>query len=87
MLIWRVKTETGAAPLRGGARPFVTALKQGGISPQDKNYPDELGMSKVSLSQSDADKRVTDVFVDAKQAAEATRKAVAHSLTWTFLRY
>jgi hypothetical protein len=81
-----VKAETGAASLRGEAGTiFVTALKQGEISPQDKNYLDQLVMAKTGLSQSDADKRVTDVFANAKQAAEATRKAVAHSLLWAFL--
>jgi hypothetical protein len=31
------------------------------------------------------DKRVNDAFLSAKSSAEATRKAIAHSLLWTFI--
>jgi hypothetical protein len=80
------KTETGTATLRNEAGViFITSLKQGEISQQDKNYLDQLVMARTGLSQGDADKRVTDVFASAQQAAEATRKAVAHSLLWAFV--
>jgi hypothetical protein len=42
-------------------------------------------IARTGLNQSDAEKRVSDVFANAQQAVETTRKAVAHSLLWAFL--
>ncbi|NYF91438.1 hypothetical protein RBB79_17535 [Tunturiibacter empetritectus] len=64
---------------------FATALKQGDLSAADKTYLDQLVISKTGLSQSDADKRVSDLFLSVKAAAETARKSVAHTLLWTFV--
>jgi hypothetical protein len=64
---------------------FSNALRQGSVSPADKTYLDQLVSTKTGLTQSDADKRVSDVFASAQEAAETARRAVAHSLLWTFL--
>jgi hypothetical protein len=64
---------------------FATSLKPGDLSPADKTYLDQLVMSKTGVSQSEADKRVSDAFLSAKSSAEATRKTIAHSLLWTFI--
>jgi hypothetical protein len=64
---------------------FSTALQQGTFSTQDKVYLTQLVAAKTGLSQTEADKRVSSVFNMAQQAAEATRKAIAHSLLWAFL--
>ena len=64
---------------------FATALKQGDILGPDKSYLDQLVMSKTGLSQSEADKRVSDTFLNAKASAEAARKSIAHTLLWTFV--
>ena len=64
---------------------FTTSLKQGDLSATDKNYLDQLVMSRTGVSQSEADKRVNDAFSSAKSSAEAARKAIAHSLLWTFI--
>ena len=37
------------------------------------------------LSQPDAEKRISEVFGAAQQAADTARKIVAHSLLWAFL--
>jgi hypothetical protein len=37
------------------------------------------------VSQWDAERRVDDAYTQARQAADTARKAVAHSLYWTFL--
>jgi hypothetical protein len=50
-----------------------------------KTYLAQLVMSRTGVSQSEADKRVSDTFFSAKSSAEATRKAIAHSLLWTFI--
>jgi hypothetical protein len=64
---------------------FATSLKQGDLSAPDKTYLDQLVMSKSGVSQSEADKRVSDTFLSAKASAEAARKSVAHTLVWTFV--
>jgi hypothetical protein len=64
---------------------FATALQQGTFSTQDKAYLTQLVAARTGLSPTDADKRVSEVFARAQQAAETTRKAIAHSLLWAFL--
>jgi hypothetical protein len=74
-----------ASVTREAATIFATSLKQGDLSGTDKTYLDQLVMARTGVSQSDADKRVTDSFLNAKASAEAARKAVAHTLLWTFI--
>jgi len=64
---------------------FANGLRQGSLSPADKTYLAQLVSTRTGMTQSDADKRVSDVFANAQEAAETARKAVAHSLLWTFL--
>jgi hypothetical protein len=59
---------------------FATALKQGDLTATDKNYLDKLIASRAGVSESEANKRVNEAFLNAKTAAEAARKAIAHSL-------
>ena len=80
------KSETEGASARSEAGIiFANALKQGDMPAQDKTYLDQMVSARTGLSSSDADKRVSDEFAGAKQAAETVRKAVAHSLLWAFL--
>jgi|ERR1019366_968685 hypothetical protein len=74
---------TAALAEAGGI--FANALRQGNLSAADKSYLDQLVAARTGLSQSDADKRVSDVFANTQQAAEVARKVVAHSLLWAFL--
>jgi hypothetical protein len=74
-----------ASVTREAATIFATSLKQGDLSATDKTYLDQLVMSRTGVSQGDADKRVSDAFLSAKSSAEAARKAVAHTLLWTFI--
>jgi hypothetical protein len=72
--------------MRGEAeRIIANALRQGYIPPADKSYLAQLVASKTGLSKTDAEKRVSDVFTEAQQAADTARKTIAHSLLWTFL--
>jgi hypothetical protein len=66
-------------------RIFAKALQQGGVSADDQSYLDRLVVARTGMTQPDADKRVSEVFAQAKQAAEAMRKATAHTLLWTFV--
>jgi hypothetical protein len=74
-----------AAVSREAAIIFAASLKQGDLSAVDKTYLDQLVMSKTGVSQSEADKKVSDAFLSAKTAAEAARKSIAHTLLWTFV--
>jgi hypothetical protein len=74
-----------ASTTREAAIIFATSLKQGDLSATDKTYLDQLVMSRTGVSQSEADKRVSDAFLSAKSSAEAARKAIAHTLLWTFI--
>jgi hypothetical protein len=64
---------------------MAVSLQHGDLSSADKSYLAELVSSKTGLTQNEADKRVSQVFSNAQQAAEAARKAVAHTLLWTFI--
>jgi hypothetical protein len=76
------------ASVRGEAgRILANALRHGlgYVPPADKAYLAQLVTSKTGLNTTDAQKRVSDVFAEAQQAADTTRKMVAHSLLWTFV--
>lgn len=45
----------------------------------------QRALAILELSQTDAEKRVNDVFAQAQQAADRVRKAAAHPMYWTFL--
>jgi hypothetical protein len=80
------KPDSNSTAVRAEAgRIFANALKQGDVSAPDRNYLAQLVAGRTGLSQTDADKRVSDVFARAQQTADTARKAVAHSLLWAFL--
>ena len=64
---------------------FANALLQKDISAPDKTYLARLVAARTGLSQTDAEQRVSEVLTQARQAADTARKAVAHTLYWTFL--
>jgi hypothetical protein len=81
-----VASDANGAAVHGEVeRIFANAFQQDGVSPADQSYLDRLVMARTGLTQPEADKRVSDVFTRAKQAAEAVRKATAHLLLWSFI--
>jgi hypothetical protein len=81
-----VKLDADSTPVYGEAkRILANALRHGAVPPEDKSYLAQLVSARTGVSQADADKRVSDVFARAQQAADTTRKIVAHSLLWAFL--
>ena len=81
-----VKPDSNGAPVLGEVgRIFANSLRQGDLPAADKSYLAKLVATRTGLSQTDAEKRVSDVFAGAQQAAETARKAIAHSLLWVFL--
>ena len=66
-------------------RIFANALRKGDVPAADKTYLAQVVAAKTGLSQTDAEKRVSDVFAEARQAADTTRKAAAHLSLWLFV--
>jgi hypothetical protein len=64
---------------------FANSLREGNMPPADRAYLGRIVAARTGVSQSDAEKRVDDAYAQAQQAADAARKAVAHSMYWTFL--
>ena len=82
----RVKPESNGASVLGEVgRVFATSLRQGDLPAADKSYLAQLVAARTGLSQTDAERRVSDVFAGAQQAADTARHAIAHTLLWVFL--
>jgi hypothetical protein len=74
------------SPMRGEIGVILTnGLRQGTMPQADRTYLAQIVSAKTGISQSDAEKRVDDTFTQAQLAADTARKAVAHSMYWTFL--
>ena len=79
-------TDLNAITLRAEAdRIFAHALREGSMSQADNAYLARLISARTGLNEADAQRRVTDVFAQAQEAAETTRKAVAHLSLWLFV--
>ena len=64
---------------------LANSLRQPELYPRDKSYLTQLVTTKTGLNQTEAERRVSDVDAAERQAADDTRKAVAHSLYWLFV--
>lgn len=64
---------------------FANALREGELPAADRHYLARVVAARTGTSESDAEKRVDDEFGAARAAADAARKAVAHSMYWSFL--
>jgi hypothetical protein len=74
------------ASVRGEVdRIFAHALPSGTVPPTDKTYLAQMVSARTGLSQTDAEKRVSEVFEEAHQSADRTRKALAHLSLWLFV--
>ncbi|BCD88410.1 hypothetical protein PSm6_48170 [Pseudomonas solani] len=75
------------------SRIFVRSLAEGGqLSPEDHDYLVRLVAQRTNLSQAEAQARVEQVHAmaqqavtDARQAADAARKAGIHASLWMFV--
>jgi hypothetical protein len=85
---------TGATPDASANGPAVreevgvilaNGIRHGNLSDYDSAYLAQLVAARTGLSPADAQTRVNQVFEQAQQAADAARKAIAHSLYWLFL--
>jgi hypothetical protein len=82
----RPAPDPGDASIRAESRGiFTNALRQKDVSAPDKTYLGQLVAARTGLSQAAAEQRVSEVLAQARQAADIARKALAHSMYWTFL--
>ena len=79
------RPDANGVSVRGEVGRLVAkSLRQGDLPAADKRYLAQLVAARTGLSQTDAEKRVSDVVAGAQQAADTARKAIAHALPWVF---
>ena len=66
-------------------RILANGLRMRAMPAADQEYLATMVAARTGLSQPAAEKRVSDVLADARQAADIARKAVAHALIWVFI--
>jgi hypothetical protein len=66
-------------------RILANGLRMTAMPAADQEYVATVVAARTGLSQPAAEKRVSDVLADARQAADLARKAVAHALIWIFI--
>jgi len=82
----RVATEAGDTAARIEAeRIVIKGLEDRQMPVADQSYLTRLIAARTGISQPDAEKRVSDVIGEARQAEDTARKATAHFLLWLFL--
>ncbi|MGC2282146.1 MAG: hypothetical protein WA603_19180 [Candidatus Acidiferrales bacterium] len=75
-----------SAAMRGEvALIFANAIRQGSLPPGDKTFLGRVVAARTGVSEPEAERRVEEVFAQAREAADKARKAVAHTMYWTFL--
>ncbi|HLJ49215.1 MAG TPA: hypothetical protein VKU01_24550 [Bryobacteraceae bacterium] len=79
---------TATADVKAEAsRILVTDLKQSEMAATDQGYLARLVSARTGLSQAEAEKRVSDVVNEARQAEDKVRKETSHLLLWLFLSF
>ena len=75
-------------PLRNEAGLILAnALRHPDTTKQDQAYLANLVVAATGLSQPEAERRVTETIAADREAADAARKAIAHSLYWLFVAF
>jgi hypothetical protein len=65
------------------ARLFTSSFRSGGdLNPADRTYVAQVVAARTGLSQADAEKRVSDVVMQAKTAVDDARKVAARLALW-----
>lgn len=66
-------------------RTFDRALRQRDMSSADKTYLAQVVTARTGLNESEAEKRVSDVFEQAQSSADKARSAIARFSLWLFV--
>jgi hypothetical protein len=81
-----VSSDRDEAPLRAETGIiFANALREGNLPARDRSYLAQVVVAKTGVGEPEAEKRVSDTFVEAQEAADAARKALAHLSLWLFV--
>lgn len=64
---------------------LARGLRQGDVPEQDRAYLAQLVAAHTGMSQAEAQRRVSEVIDQDRQAADEARRSAAHLLYWTFL--
>ncbi len=79
------RAETRDASLQAEAtRIFSRALRQDQMPAEDQSYLAQLVAAKTGITQPEAQKRISDVIANARQAEDTARKLTARLLLWLF---
>ena len=82
----RIAADAADAPAKAEAeRIFLKGIKESQLPAADQAYLARLVANRTGMSQSDAEKRLSDVITQAQQAEDTARKTTAHFLLWLFL--
>jgi hypothetical protein len=66
-------------------RIFANALRHKQMPPADQSYLTQMIIGKTGITLAEADKRVSDALINARQAEETARSESARFLLWFFL--
>jgi hypothetical protein len=64
---------------------LANSLRRGSMAQADKMYLAQVVAARTGMSETEAEKSVEDVYAQDQLAADTARKAIAHSMYWTFL--
>jgi len=64
---------------------FATSLHNGSLAADDQAYLARIVSERTGLSSTDAQRRVSDTFLQLQLSVETARKTLAHILLWTFV--
>jgi hypothetical protein len=64
---------------------LANAIREGNMPGGDRAFLAQVVVARTGVNEAEAEKRVDDVFAQARQATDKARKAVAHAMYWTFL--
>jgi hypothetical protein len=79
------RAETDSPSLRDEVNVILAnGLRLGSLPPTDRSYLSQIVARRTGASPLDAEKRVDEAFSDLQQTADAARRAIAHSMYWTF---
>jgi len=79
-------TTEATAPVRAEAgRILARTVGQNEASASDTGYLAQLVAAKTGLTQTDAERRVSETIVEARQSVDRLRSVTARILLWTFL--
>jgi hypothetical protein len=80
------RSDPDTATVRGEIGLVIAhALREGKMPSADRVYLGKVVAAKTGASETDAEKRVDDVYTQVQQTADRARRSVAHSMYWTFL--